>query len=47
MDRASAFNRFRQVTLPGTLQGGELETEDVDVSIDLVRLLRVALRAVR
>ena len=36
-----------QVTLPGTLQGGELEAEDVDVSIDLIRLLRVALRAVR
>ena len=36
-----------QVTLPGTLHGGELEAEDVDVSIDLIRLLRVALRAVR
>jgi len=36
-----------QVTLPGTLQGGDLEAEDVDVSIDLIRLLRVALRAVR
>jgi hypothetical protein len=36
-----------QVSLPGTLDGGELEAEDVDVSIDLIRLLRVALRAVR
>lgn len=36
-----------QVSLPGTLQGGELEVQDVDVSIDLVRLLRVALHAVR
>ena len=36
-----------QVTLPGTLQGGELAAEDVDVSIDLIRLLRVALHAVR
>ena len=36
-----------QVSLPGTLQGGELELQDVDVSIDLVRLLRVALHAVR
>jgi hypothetical protein len=36
-----------QVSLPGTLAGGDLEPEDVDVSIDLVRLLRVALRAVR
>jgi hypothetical protein len=35
------------VSLPGTLAGGDLEPEDVDVSIDLVRLLRVALRAVR
>jgi hypothetical protein len=35
-----------QVSLPGRLEGGELEGEDVDVSIDLVRLLRVALRAV-
>ena len=36
-----------QVTLPGMLDGGELEAEDVDVSIDLIRLLRVALRVVR
>lgn len=36
-----------QVSLPGTLEGGELRPEDVDVSIDLLRLLRVALRAVR
>ena len=36
-----------QVNLPGTLAGGELEPEDVDVSIDLIRLLRVALHAVR
>ena len=36
-----------QITLPGTLDGGGLEAEDVDVSIDLVRLLRVALRVVR
>jgi hypothetical protein len=36
-----------QVTLPGILDGGELEAEDVDVSIDLIRLLRVALRVVR
>jgi len=35
-----------QVSLPGRLQGGELSGEDVDVSIDLMRLLRVALRAV-
>jgi len=36
-----------QVSLPGRLDGGNLDAEDVDVSIDLVRLLRVALRAVR
>jgi hypothetical protein len=36
-----------QVSLPGRLEGGELAGEEVDVSIDLVRLLRVALRAVR
>lgn len=36
-----------QVSLPGTLEGGELQPEDVDVSIDLMRLLRVALQAVR
>lgn len=36
-----------QVSLPGRLDGGELHAEDVDVSIDLVRLLRVALHAVR
>ena len=36
-----------QVSLPGRLEGGDLDAEDVDVSIDLVRLLRVALRAVR
>ena len=36
-----------QVTLPGTLEGGQLQPEDVDVSIDLVRLLRVALHTVR
>jgi hypothetical protein len=36
-----------QVTLPGTLGGGELQAEDVDVSIDLIRLLRVAFRVVR
>jgi hypothetical protein len=36
-----------QVSLPGTLEGGELQPEDVDVSVDLMRLLRVALRAVR
>jgi hypothetical protein len=36
-----------QITLPGTLDGGELQAEDVDVSIDLIRLLRVALRVVR
>jgi hypothetical protein len=35
-----------QVNLPGTLDGGTLEPEDVEVSIDLLRLLRVALRAV-
>ena len=36
-----------RVTLPGTLDGGALEAEDVDVSIDLIRLLRVAFRVVR
>jgi len=36
-----------QVSLPGRLEGGELAGEDVDVSIDLVQLLRVALRTVR
>jgi hypothetical protein len=36
-----------QVSLPGRLEGGELQGEDVDVSIDLVRLLRVALHTVR
>lgn len=36
-----------QISLPGRLDGGELHAEDVDVSIDLVRLLRVALHAVR
>jgi hypothetical protein len=36
-----------QVSLPGRLEGGDLNAEDVDVSIDLVRLLRVALHAVR
>jgi hypothetical protein len=36
-----------QVSLPGRLEGGDLIAEDVDVSIDLVRLLRVALHAVR
>jgi hypothetical protein len=36
-----------QVSLVGVLDGGELQPEDVDISIDLVRLLRVALRAVR
>jgi hypothetical protein len=36
-----------QVSLPGTLEGGELQPEDVEVSIDLMRLLRVALRVVR
>ena len=36
-----------QVSLPGRLEGGDLHAEDVDVSIDLVRLLRVALHAVR
>jgi len=36
-----------QVGLPGTLEGGELRPEEVDVSIDLLRLLQVALRAVR
>jgi hypothetical protein len=36
-----------QVTLPGTLDGGELQAEDVDVSMDLIRLLRVAFRVVR
>jgi hypothetical protein len=35
-----------QVSLPGTLEGGELQPEAVEVSIDLMRLLRVALRAV-
>lgn len=35
-----------QVSLPGRLDGGDLEAEDVDVAIDLARLLRVALRAV-
>jgi hypothetical protein len=35
-----------RISLPGTLEGGALQPEDVDVSIDLVRLLRVALRAV-
>lgn len=35
-----------RVSLPGTLERGELQGEDVDVSIDLVRLLRIALRAV-
>ena len=35
-----------QVVLPGTLDGGTLQAEDVDVSIDLLRLLRVALHAV-
>ena len=35
-----------QVSLPGTLEGGTLQPEDVEVSIDLMRLLRVALRAV-
>ena len=36
-----------QVSLPGTLEGGELQPEDVDVSIDLLRLLRVAFQVVR
>jgi hypothetical protein len=36
-----------QVSLPGILDGGELQPEEVDVSIDLMRLLRVAVRAVR
>jgi hypothetical protein len=36
-----------QVSLPGRLDGGDLQAEDVDVSIDLIRLLRVALHAVR
>jgi hypothetical protein len=36
-----------QVSLPGRLEGGELVPEDVDVAIDLARLLRVALHAVR
>lgn len=36
-----------RVTLPGTLDGGDLEAENVDVSIDLIRLLRVAFRVVR
>jgi hypothetical protein len=36
-----------QVSLPGRLDGGSLPGEDVDVAIDLVRLLRAALRAVR
>jgi hypothetical protein len=36
-----------RVSLPGTLDGGELQPEDVEVSIDLARLLRVALHAVR
>jgi hypothetical protein len=36
-----------QVSLPGTLDGGELQPEDVDVSVDLLRLVRVALHAVR
>jgi hypothetical protein len=36
-----------RISLPGTLEGGELQPEDVDVSIDLTRLLRVALRTVR
>jgi hypothetical protein len=36
-----------RISLPGTMEGGELQPEDVDVSIDLTRLLRVALRAVR
>jgi hypothetical protein len=35
-----------RISLPGTLEGGALQPEDVDVSIDLVRLLRVALRVV-
>jgi hypothetical protein len=35
------------VTLPGRMAGGGLRPEDVDVSVDLVRLVRVALRAVR
>ena len=38
---------FGQVNLPGTLEGGALHPEDVEVSIDLLRLLRVALHAVR
>jgi hypothetical protein len=36
-----------QVSLPGRLDGGDVQPEDVDVSVDLVRLLRVALHAVR
>ena len=35
------------MSLPGVLDGGELAPEEVDVSVDLLRLLRVALRAVR
>jgi hypothetical protein len=35
-----------QVSLPGRLHGGDLEPEDVEVSIDLRRVLQVALRAV-
>jgi hypothetical protein len=35
-----------RISLPGTLEGGALQPEDVDVSIDLVRLLQVALRVV-
>ena len=36
-----------RVSLPGVLDGGTLEPQDVEVSIDLLRLLRVALHAVR
>ncbi len=36
-----------QVSLPGRMDGGDLQPEDVDVWVDLLRLLRVALHAVR
>lgn len=36
-----------RVSLPGTLSGGSLQPDAVDVSVDLLLLLRVAFHAVR
>jgi hypothetical protein len=44
---AHQLHALGSVTVTGRLEGGELEPEDVTVSVDLVRLLRSALRTVR